>query len=335
MENRYNVTIEDGLRLDAIVKNLNVGKEWSNCVEQDKEIIDACVKMVRPFAIGIKPKGEIFANEIAESFQVKVEELRNDQDLETFESRYLKQKKEIGFTQVRKEIHKPNIDAWLFQRMHAASDDNDRWVAVLNLTHTEYRAYWNRFHEFAHRIAEPPQLVLPYRRDEIIRTNPIERLMDKIAGNLAFYPDLLRHHLRGSIKNNLTFDIVNSIRENFAPTASLLSTANGIVKFCTHPTLIFIAEMRMKMDNRPETLALRVIPQARNQAASESNLCLFKNMRVPLESCVYNTFQTGNTCFDIENAKIWRTSDGKSLPDYNVFISAIRLDNRIYGIISK
>jgi hypothetical protein len=76
------------------------------------------------------------------------------------------------------ELSDRNVDALLFQRMHAAGDAQDRWVAVLNLTATQARAYWSRPHELIHRLAEPPQRRLPFYRHRTDSQNRLERIID-------------------------------------------------------------------------------------------------------------------------------------------------------------
>lgn len=64
----------------------------------------------------------------------------------------------------------------------------DRWLAILNLLHTQAREYWNTFHELVHRIIEPAQPWLPFRRSRLETESSIESLVDSVAAELAFYP---------------------------------------------------------------------------------------------------------------------------------------------------
>jgi hypothetical protein len=80
--------------------------------------------------------------------------------------------------------------------------------------------------------------------------------------------------------------------------------------------------------------SLRIEPQARNTLAMDARLLLFSNMRVPLSSCAYQTFITGLPLVENENTRDWTTSDGSRLSEFNVTVSAIKLNERIYGIMT-
>ena len=86
--------------------------------------------------------------------------------------------------------------------MHAEELAPDRWVAVLNLQDTAAKAYWNRFHELAHRIAEPPQGILPFRRHQFEASNPVEALIDSVAAEFAFYGPAFRPIVQRLAKRN-------------------------------------------------------------------------------------------------------------------------------------
>jgi len=332
--NKEQIYLETAIRLDDIVKNLEIGKHWTNDETQIQEIISACMEKINYLTDDLLPNGELLANEISKDYQVKFEEIRDNTDLDLLEKNYVKSKNEFGFARIRKEIQTKSVDAWLFERSNAESNDFDRWVAVLNLTETEDRAYWNKFHELAHRLAEPPQKILPFRRESITKTDPVEKLIDTIAGNLAFHPKLFSPHIKRISNSAITFDNVDLVRNSFAPSASLLATTNAVVKIYNRPALAFKAALNKKMNGDANSLALRVSPQAHNILAREAGLILFRNMRVPLESCVYQTFLTGQSCIASENTKIWTTSSGHSLPNYNVTISAIKLNDIIYGVMT-
>lgn len=243
-------SVGQSLRLDNIVKNLKVGKHWSGQASQHA-VIEACLAKVDPLLDGLEPRGEVFATRIAKNQQVQFEEVHGEEDITDLEERYLRAKREMGFALLREEIISPNVDALLFQRQNAHLRDPDRWVAVLNMTHTKDRAYWNRFHELSHRLAEPPQLSLPFRRQLFGDDDPVERLIDTIAGHLAFHPRIFSPHLRKVQHKGLTFDLVQQIRMDYAPSASLLSVSNAVVKMWDRPALGFIASEKPKKKGPP------------------------------------------------------------------------------------
>jgi hypothetical protein len=320
-------------RLEAILRHLKVGKKWKG-IASVQAVVDACEEKVHGLLDGLEPRGEFFSQKIAQELQVKFEEVHDDADINTLEDVYLRGKGEIGFAMVRQEIQSPNVDALLFQRTNAQRDEPDRWVAVLNLTVTKDRAYWNRYHEIAHRLAEPPQYLLPFRRQLISERSEVEDLMDAIAGRLAFHPKIFSPHFDQFLAEPLTFELVQKTNLLYAPSASLLSVMNALVDQWNRPALAFVARMKPKRGESPTAACLRVEPQARNEKARETGFLLFGNMRVPIASCIHDVFHSGIAVTNQENASDWTTSSGKKVGSFGVTVSAMRLGPRVYGIMT-
>jgi hypothetical protein len=231
-------------------------------------------------------------------------------------------------------LRNPDVDALLFKRIHAAEDAPDKWVAVLNLLLTAERAYWNRFHELSHRVAEPSQGLLPFRRQKQSDKNAVESLIDSVAGEIAYHRDLFRPIVSACGQTPLSLSLVGKMKGAFAPTSSLLATTNAAVKFWPHPALALVAEVQGRRSNAAADRALRVNPQARNTWARDANLFVIPNMRVPRQSVVYAAFLTGVEQNGIENCSCWTTSTGKRLPNTDVYISARPVNSFVYCVMS-
>ena len=150
-------TGQELMRLDAIAKHLKLRSRYPQPTFST-DVATACLARIAPVVDKLLPcTGEQISLGLAEHLCLTFEEVHGPHDVEKLENRYLKGKSEIGFAQLRGELDRPGVDALLFERMHAEEMAPDRWVAVLNLQDTAAKAYWNRFHELAHRIAEPPQ----------------------------------------------------------------------------------------------------------------------------------------------------------------------------------
>lgn len=333
MESYNSITLESALRLDAIVKNLGVGKQWGGH-NSSKEVVQACLEKVSGLFMGIEPTGEALAARTAKHYQVNFEEVRQDEDITSLEQKYLVGKKELGFARLREEIYSPNVDALLFQRINANPDDPDRWVAVLNLTITEDRAYWNRYHELSHRLAEPPQKILPFRRETTNNRDVVEKLIDTIAGEVAFHPRIFSRYIESLKTVPATFEAISAVRNAYSPSASLLAVTNAIVQRMERPALVFVASMKAKRYGPQYQKDLRIEPQCRNALAKASDLFLIPNMRVPHSSCAYHTFFTGCLMTCLESTGDWTTSSGKAIPQHHVTVSSIKLGDRIYGIMT-
>ncbi len=256
-------------------------------------------------------------------------------DVAELEDRYLKGKREIGFAQLRGELDQPGVDALLFQRMHAGPRDPDRWVAVLNLQETRAKAYWNRFHEMIHRIGEPPQRILPFRRHQFEATNPVEALVDSVAAEVAFYGLAFRPIVeRFARRNKLGFDVVDAIRASYAPTASLLATTKAVVKYWPQPAAALTAEFRGRV-NAPRTdQALRVTIQGYSGTVDLADLAFFRNMRVPTGTPIDMAYRTGIAQDETEHLGDWGTSTGEYLTPIDVYTSARRIGKQVYALVS-
>lgn len=329
------VTAGDEIRLDRLAAHLGLSIQWED-PGFEQAVVASCLKSVRPIIEASKPvNGEGVTEVLAKHFRVRFEEVRGLSDVEQLEKKYLHGHKELGFARLREELKDPDVDALLFQRNKATEQDHDRWVAVLNLQRTEAKAYWDRNHELVHRIAEPPQKSLPFKRHGLERNNPLEKLIDQVAAEIAFYRPLFEPIVRREIqKGALSFTAVERIRQSYAPTASLLSVANAVVKLWPVPALVVTASFKGRKHSPETSKALRVALQAKNRKADSTGLLVYPNMRAPSSSPIYQAFATGASVDGQEDLSQWNTSSGKQLSSRRVITSAIVRGDLVYGLIS-
>lgn len=328
-------TRQDVMRLDAIAKHLKIKSRYTESAFTE-EVIAICLSRSAPVIDKLLPcSGEEIANGLGNHLCLTFEEVHSPRDVKKLENKYLKGKREIGFAQLRAELDQPGVDALLFERIHATERDPDRWVAVLNLLNSTAKAYWNRFHEISHRIAEPPQGMMPFRRHQFEASNPIESLMDAIAAELAFYAPVFQPIVvRFAKKHRLSFSVIEKIREEFAPTASLLSVVKATVKNWPAPAAAITAELRGRVRLPASDIALRITPQGYSPTAGDVDLHFFPNMRVPVSSPIFSAYQSGIHQEQLEKLSCWSTSQGKQLPSLEVFTSAQVIGEGVYGLIS-
>lgn len=330
-------TAHELLRLDAIAKHLKLKIRYP-ADGFTESVIEACLERIAPVVDKLLPcSGEQIALGLGKHLHLTFEEVRGPADVDDLLTRYLKGKKEIGFAQVPDQLALPDVDALLFERMHAQERDPDRWVAVLNLQDSDSRGYWSRHHELAHRIAEPPQGILPFKRHQIEASSPVEALMDAIAAEFGYYEPAFRPLVElCARRSRLTFDAADFLHRQFAPTASLLATMKAIVKYWPQPAAALVAEYRGRMGAPHLDQALRVTPQGYNTAAIEHGLQFtFKNMRVPQGSPIDVAYRTGLEQDEFEHLGHWSTSRGKCLAPLNVHTAARRIGKRVYALISE
>ena len=328
-------TTHDLLRLDAIAKHLGVKSRYPQG-SFSSDVAAACLSKIRPVVKRLLPcTGEELALGLGKHLCLTFEEVRGPVDVDDLEHRYLKGKKEIGFAQLRDEIGQPGVDALLFQRIHAKEHDPDRWVAVLNLHQSDSKVYWNRYHELAHRVAEPPQTLLPFRRDQFEATNPVEALIDSVAAEFAFYAPAVRPMISQlSRSSNLDFSVVDSFRNMYAPTASVLATMKAVVKFWPRPAAVLTAEIRGRQNAPTLDRSLRITVQGYSDSAAGTGLSFFPNMRVPATSPIARVFHTGGSDDAQESLGQWSTSTGETLAPLDVNTSCRSMGPVAYALIS-
>ena len=328
-------TAQQFMRLDAIAKNLKVKSRYPH-PDFVREVTDACMERVAPVIDKLLPcSGEDIALGLSEHLGVAFEEVHGPDDITDLERRYLRGLKEIGFAQLRDELAGDGVDALLFQRMHAKEKDRDRWIAVLNFQKTKAKGYWNRHHELTHRVAEPPQRMLPFRRHQFEAGNPVESLIDTVASEFAFYAPAFRPQVNALAKHcKLSIDVVEAIRQMYAPSASLQATLIAVVKYWPSPAAALIAQHRGRKRDPGADQALRVTPQRYSKTANAAGLRFFDNMRVSRESPIYEVFETAAWKDAYEHLGDWSTSTGDRLQPIDVYTSARMIGKRVYAVVS-
>jgi len=266
------------------------------------------------------------------------EEINEDSDLDSLKSRYVK-KGEIVFAHVVDN----DLTSDTFGTMVRLKDGSH--VAVIDCRGDKVaRRFFTRWHEIAHLLVEPD-----CERQVFRSTNePLERLMDQIAGQVGFYDSLFSpiFHTHLPECEMLTFEIVEAIRQAFCSYASFQSTLYACHRRLTTPMLYLEASMaytaseqrernqkRLFDEGKPE-MKLRVRLTVPNSAASESKLVARKNMRVPESSVIYSAFQEEQTdASGEENLNTWTFSSGGSLTNCDVFVQARRVEQSVMAII--
>ena len=203
---------------------------------------------------------------------------------------------------------------------------------------------FTRWHEIAHLLVEPDCERQVFRSSD----EPLERLMDQIAGHVGFYDSIFSPLFNSNYTSGeqLTFEIVESIRQAFCPQASFQSTLYACHRRMQTPLLFIEAELGYTTKERrglnqsvlfdgdkPEK-KLRVRLAVSNRPAKEKKLTARYNMQVPTTSVVHRAFteQLSNASGE-ENLNTWVFSKGGSLDDCDVVIHARQIDQIVMATI--
>ncbi len=204
------------------------------------------------------------------------------------------------------------------------------------------RVFFGKRHEGSHLLClSPLQLSFVFRRTHATKNAAEERLMDRIGGELAFYPPLFRPQLNRLQKIYVgpCFDLVDDVRNAVCPEASWTTTAIAVVEQNEFPALFLTARYASKTrDPGPESpsWALRVSVRA-NQAAKSAGLNIPWNYRVPETSLIYRAFHAPLGMLDAhadERLGIWTASNGSRLLDLPIHIEARKHGDQVTAIIT-
>lgn len=289
---------------------------------------------------------------ICKKLQLVFEEVSTDEDLERIKEHYLAQGETL-FAAIHTWFDEKTF-ATLIQRSSASlSSATDRFIAVIDCRGDKAsRAYFSRWHEIAHLITKTQEAMPTVHRSNPF-ADPIERLMDLIAGEIGFYHSLFQPKLQAAIaeEGRLTFDAVNSVRLVVCPDASFQSTLIASVKQATVPALYLEAGMGLKKAEKekleskqtswlpvePPRAKLRALVVSGNEAAKHSGLRLNQNMEVPAESVISSFFwESDGTSYACsrEDLSLWRHSDGNTVCDMTVCVEAKRYGEKVFALLT-
>lgn len=178
-------------------------------------ILDYCHRRIDAWVTeaGGVPNIDALESLVTQKLQMVFEEIRTDDDWERIKEVYARGKKEFVFGAIRTKFdddHNLTYGA-LVQRRNATASDADRFVAVIDCRGNKLaRRFFTRWHEIAHRLTTHADMPEPVYRSE---HDPIERMMDEIAGHVGFYDPIFRPAYQQAIQGqpHLKFGTIETI----------------------------------------------------------------------------------------------------------------------------
>lgn len=287
---------------------------------------------------------------VTNRLQMVFEEIRSDEDFDRLTQVYAREKREFVFATMRSKFDEANNPTFgaLILRRNVTADSPDRYVAVIDCRGNKLaRRFFTRWHEIAHRLtthADGGDTEPGYRSEH----DPLERLMDEIAGHVGFYSPIFDPTFQrvSQGKRHLSFGTIEAIISEAFPSASFQATLFACTRRLTTPVLYLEAMLAHKKevkrrlaipslfgDDPPpgELRAVKVIP---NNAAQADGFFIPTNMRVPVGSVIYGLFDTepltdgnGQECMSL-----WE-SQGKPLPKRAVVVAGRKVGDRVIAIV--
>ncbi len=197
-----------------------------------------------------------------------------------------------------------------------------RYLAIINCQGQHYhRRFFTKWHELAHRLVDGEQLMLAFRHPTAAWKDPGEILVDKVAGELAFFPEIVRPHAERCIRRHgFTFEAVDALRAAVAPEASQQATALALMRYMNDPAWYLRSAVSLNRTEariasrrngkaRPTPL-LRIQEVIGNEAAFSCGTRIHQWMRVPPTSPIASALGSGTSRTGTEPLDDWVTSKG-------------------------
>ena len=256
-------------------------------------------------------------------------EVHCDEDLNQIIAEFVPQGETI-FANLRNELRDQDY-AITLKRQHAAKFDLP-FVSIIDCRGPKvFASYFTKWHELAHLFTLTPQMRLVFRRTHAAATlDPEESLMDVIAGEMAFWPDFLN----ADRDQEISFGLIDRIRKDFCPQASLQASIIGIAKALPKPCILLTAQLSLKKSQKLGAAQLRFAncpaptPQLRavhvtvNRVAREQGFHMHAHWRVPEQSVIYRAFDQRADFDAVEDLDWWSTSGGSQLASSKVLVKA-------------
>ena len=221
-----------------------------------------------------------------------------------------------------------------------------RYLAVINCRGRHYsRRYFTKWHELSHRLVDGEQLALAFRQTLTERKDPGEMLVDKVAGEIAFFPEIVGPRADDCLSElGLTFESVDALRQAVAPEASRQATALALIRYAKLPAWYLRCTNSLKLSEARAALVgtstdnrvpkLRVTQVSPNAAAAQSGVRIHQWMRVPESGVVTLSHRSGLDHTGSEPLEEWETSSGGPIGFGQLFVDTWVLGEEVLALVS-
>ena len=221
-----------------------------------------------------------------------------------------------------------------------------QYLAVINCRRRHYaRRFFTKWHELAHRLIDGEQLALAFRQTLSERREPGEMLVDKVAGEIAFFPEIVAPRAYDCLSEiGLTFESVDALRQAVAPEASRQATALAMIRYAKLPAWYLRCANSLKLSEARAAVTgkgnenlvpkLRVTQVSPNGEAAQSGVRIHQWMRVPESGLLALAHQSGMDYTGSERLEEWETSSGGPIGFGQLFIDAQVVGDEVLALVS-
>jgi hypothetical protein len=322
-----------------------------------QEILSYCRNRVQSWAKGAPEVCSIDDLEklVCRKLNLVIEHVWSDADLDAIIKKYVKLG-EAAFSSLKFQLDDDTF-ATSMERYNVKAGAHDRYVAVIDCRGDKAaRRFFTRWHEIAHLLTLVGQLELPFHRSTT-EQNPIERLMDAIAGEVGFFGPIFEPALHAELSDTgcLTFSGVERVRAAIQSDASYAATLIACFKRSPQPMVClevgpgYKKGEKLQMRSRQMSffpvaapvIRLRALKSTSNSVAKEVSFLIHQNMQIPAESLVAKHFadtegqDSSNELSGREDLLIWKHSDGTTLGEGPLRVHARRIAGVLTALIQR
>jgi hypothetical protein len=308
-------------------------------------VVEYCHRRVRKFTAdygkcsSLPELLELCANKLG----TRIIETYSDEDLASLQSQYVDRGEPI-FGAMNQYLDGPEDYGVTIKLQKPEPWGEQPFVSVIDCRGRKtQRKYHTKWHELGHLFILTNQSRLAFRRshDPAHPKSAEESLVDTIAGEMSFYPEIIKPTLKGRI----SFERVDEIRVTLCPEASLYSSILNLSKLWPTPCIWIEAQMAAKKSEvsnlqtsfgfrKPPRKDLRAIHSHTNEAARKLGISTVPRFRVPKDSIINQIHAQGLSFGEAyENMDWWESSDGHRLNECGIHVEAKRIGESIHAII--
>jgi len=308
------------------------------------EIVAHCAKWVAALAKEFNCKSlsellEYAADRLGTVFR----EVRTDQELAEIKDQFLR-RGEKEFALVDEEL-RPGVFAITFRLLEPRKGER-QYVSIIDCRGEKaFRSYYSKWHELAHLLTLTDQHRLKFCRTHsaLVKKDPEEALMEKIAGHIGYLPDLVHRHAKGPI----SFHKIDAIRATLCHESSVYASVIGMAANWPNACVLLEATLEYKKSERVKLKqpGLGFVPQPQpklritsitpSAAANLFASLLHPNMRVPQRSIIYRVFRENLPPIEEvqEDLCWWETTSDGYLPARPYTVHARNQGDKVQALL--
>jgi len=269
-------------------------------------------------------------------------EVYSSDDLRQVMQKYV-DRRELGFARLDQELEGDVLAITI--RLLRPQPWERPFVSIIDCRGAKARrAYYSKWHELAHLLTLTNQQRLVFRRTHVSgqENDPEERLMEQIAGDGAFMPEVIVPHATQPV----SFDVIEQLRDRLCPEASDQATRIGFVQAWPTPCLLLQGALAVRKGEQrtldqtafqfanPPEAALRAVEITANPTARGVNFLIPRNMRIPQESAIYSTYLDGADREAVEDLDWWSSSNGRRLGSQPIRVVARSIYDGVLALVT-